>query len=359
MESRPYARGCLSRPSEPVLVVHHWDADGIAAAAVLAREWGPGAAERLVPEIGEYSVEAVLSRLRGYGGYPGVAVLDYGIAGGLPLLAAAVGASTVLYVDHHLVECGCTHCSCCNPLSVRWWLPEPWGGERDYPSAALLLSGLVGHSLDLGLVGLVGDVPGVVDRRRAEITRVLGAYGITVEELVEAVRNVDSCYVLFDYECIERAVETLAYRGVAEAAWEPRLAAARGKLQALLEDMMGRLESVAERRDGVVYAFLEGDALVYSKLGRYMATDIAGRDEVAVLAYYMAAKGTGVVYVRSVSRSVAWLIDWARSRGLNAGGKERVAVIHVRGPVERLSELAGHVVEMLARGVRGGSTGSR
>jgi len=357
MEPRPYARGCLSRPGEPALVVHHWDADGIAAAAILAREWGPGAAERLVPEIGEYGVEAVLSRLRGRGGYRGVVVLDYGIAHALPMLAAAAGASTVLYVDHHLVECGCTYCSCCNPL-IRGRPPGPWGGERDYPSAALLLSSLVGHSLDLGLVGLVGDVPGVVESRRDEVTRALRPYGATVEELVEAVRNVDSCYVLFDYECIEQAVVTLAYRGVAEAAWEPRLAGARERLEALLEDMKGKLESAAERRGDVVYAFLEGDALVYSKLGRYMATSIAGRDEVAVLAYYMASKSKGVVYVRSVSRSVAWLIDWAKSKGINAGGKERVAVIHVKGSAERLADIAGRVVGML-RGARGGSTGSR
>ncbi len=336
-------RGCLGSLQRRLLVVHHWDADGIASAAILAREAGLEGVEFTVPVIGEYSVDAVASRVRGFDGYDVIYVLDYGIAGVLGELHVRSGGLPIVYVDHHRVGCGgCgAWCGCCNPVALGW------GGEREYPSAALLLSELVGHSWDLGAVGLVGDVPGVVERRPGLVSRLVRGYGVGLGELRNAVENVDSCYPLLDYDCIRHAVKVLAVGGVSEAACDARLSGARERLRRVLEGYVAEMLSKAVRLGPVLFSELEGDYLVYSKLGRRLAEE-AGPRGAGVLAFYMPSMGKGVVYVRSVGRSVSWLIDYARGRGFNAGGKERVAVIHVRAGREEFQELAVRLAELVS-----------
>lgn len=319
MDALAWCRSLLDGLGEPLLV-HHWDADGIASAALLERIMGWR--RRLVPRIGFYSAEAVTGQapLRGAAG---LVVVDYGVPQHLPAAAQALGATSIVYIDHHRAECP-GGIACCNPVALGL------GGEDEYPSTSLLLAWLLGagrEHLDLALVGLVSDLPGFTETRWAQLVEELERMqGFGLAELLKAVEAVDSCYPLLDTACIDHAVELLAAKGLAAVLDDPRLMEARRRFRELVGEALRDAEANAIREGAVIATEVAVDALVTPKVGRILAREHP--DSVVIVQHWIPNLGKGMVYVRSRKHMVGWIAARARAMGYEAGGKDRVAVIH-------------------------------
>ena len=147
-----------AREAERVAVVHHWDADGIASAALVieeVRRVSPGArAHNLSPTIGRWALdEGEVASLRGWG--PDLLVivdlavrdddLD-AILDGLPRVPA-------LMVDHHRAEVP-------EHPRLTYWNPVAEGRpETDYPSCSWVLREMLGRDMSFreAFVRATGD----------------------------------------------------------------------------------------------------------------------------------------------------------------------------------------------------------
>ncbi len=329
-----------------VFLVFHWDADGVATAAMVARHLaglGGVVEAAATPRIGSYSWTAIPKPP------PGaelVAVLDYGIPGADYDRYASETDKPLLVIDHHRVEPSRGgRVTYCNPVA------EGMGGEEEYPSASMLAARLLGRrwggDLFLAALGAVGDLAPFYDAGRPhpglEAAKAYASQaGVKLGQLRDLADRLDSCYRLLWGDCLVHAVK--------EAALNPymllddhRLLEAQERSRKLLEEALAELKSAGRVCGFEVYTLVM-DALVTSAVGRRLAAT-RPRD-VVVLIHHIPSRRGGYVYVRGLSADLSWLHREARRRGLRAGGKTNVAVLEYSGDgphegLRLLEELCG------------------
>ena len=176
-----------------VLLVHHWDADGIASAAILMEELKKLGADEIkndVPVLGEFEMSAdwIIQNAR----EPPDILVSADISIPLDNLLAirdGLGVDIVMF-DHHtrpvVNEPGIFFINYC---SLR---------DEDWPSNTLVLNDFFGREPDLlSALGLVGDKGRNIEKY-AEIwpkfSKRLQMDGYTLEDVTRIVDLLDSCY---------------------------------------------------------------------------------------------------------------------------------------------------------------------
>jgi len=176
-----------------VLLIHHWDTDGIASAAILIEElkgMGADSIENEVPKLGEFEMDEGWIRERS--AHPPDILVTTDICIPLDnLLAIRDGlAIEIVMFDHHarvpVEEEGIHFINYC---SLR---------DEDWPSNTLVLNDFFGRERDLlSALGLVGDKGLGITKYRDiwpgfdEHLRVLG---FELHDLMKLVDLLDSCY---------------------------------------------------------------------------------------------------------------------------------------------------------------------
>ena len=335
----------LLEDTERPFIVHHWDADGVASAALAWRNWAEPVATA-VPSIGSYTWRAVPAPPSSA---DALAVLDYGIPGPEYEELEKHVAQPLIVVDHHRVPpAHLGRGAYCNPAAAR--------GE-DWASASLLLHHILGaprRGVDAGLaaLGVVGDLQPFLDAGKPhpgleEAKRLAAEAGHGLHELREAAVRVDSCYRLLDEDCLRHAVRLAAEDGVRGLLADQRLHEAAERANRLLDEALAALQGPEEPVPGTRVYRLEMDAYVTSALGRRLAAEAPGA--VTVLVHRFPGSGRGFIYARSLARSLARVLERLRSRGLRAGGKEHVVVLEFSGD-------PGPVLEALLEELRSADT---
>ncbi len=143
-------------------MVHHWDTDGIASAAMILRKYNAQVAAMMTPRIGFYSEEAIdtasVPRDVDY-----VVFLDYGVSGETYRSIHGKLGKPLVIIDHHLAdpwnESGCS--IYCNPVAMGL------GSEGEWPSTTCLLSKILNakdrHDVALTALGIIGDLAPYID----------------------------------------------------------------------------------------------------------------------------------------------------------------------------------------------------
>ncbi len=322
----PGLRRLLDEARRP-FIVHHWDADGVASAALAWRNWAEPVATA-VPSIGSYTWRAVPEPP---GGADALAVLDYGIPGPEYEELERHIAQPLIVLDHHRVPpARLSRGAYCNPAAAR--------GE-DWAAASLLLHRVLGapaRGVDAGLaaLGVVGDLQPFLDAGKPhpgleEARRLAGEAGHSLQELREAAVRIDSCYRLLDEDCLRHAVRVAAEEGVEGILGDQRLREAAERANGLLEEALAALQGPEEPARGVRVYRLDMDAYVTSAVGRRLAAEAP--EAVTVLVHRFPGSRRGFIYARSLARSLAPVLQRLRSRGLRVGGKEHVVVLEFQG----------------------------
>ncbi len=309
-------------------VVYHWDADGVASAALVLRRLGSRVRGLGVPRIGVYAADAVpLPR----SGAP-LLVLDYGLPGsGYEELARRHGGE-VLVIDHHRVAPPSGGVVVyCNPVA------EGLGGEEEYPANSVLVYRLLGSPRDpgdrvLAALGVAGDLAPYIDAGRPHpglrvASELLRGTGISLRELRRVAESIDSCYRLLDEDCLRYAARRAA-EDPAGLMSDERLLGARERAERLVEEAMERAQLLSETGKALIY-FLEMDAYVTSAVGRRLAA--RNPDKVVVLVHDLPSQGRGTIYARSITHGLSRVADLLRARGVRVAGKTNVLVIEYSG----------------------------
>lgn len=322
METPSYTSPCAEaaarlRAASTVHVVHHWDADGLASAAIIGRylrSW-KGEVTYGVPKIGQYSAEAVDAPPTPV---DELVLVDYGIPPEeVAMVGEVLGKDAVIF-DHHAsgVEGG----AACNPISYG-------GGWGDWPAAAVVIAEAAGMRPEgweeLAALAVYGDVGFRGLLQKPYLLSAAFMAGLRAGDLERAARYVNSCYRAVDYGCIGVAREELAEGGVRAVLRDGYLASKEEEVCAeVVRGVDEALSSAEAVGNGITVYRARLGAYVVSAVGRRLSKSLGSG--VAVLVAYVEPMRRWYLYARSRDRVIMGAINALRAAGYGAGGKDKV-----------------------------------
>lgn len=185
--------------SKDVLIIHHWDTDGICAASLLYSD----NTANITPKIGNYFLEEEDIKKIESAAFNKIYVVDMALHENSMRELAKI--SPIKVFDHHLTK---------KIDGIEYINPILDGKEEDeYPSA----SWVVGEVLNkkdtlLAFLGAVGDWEERLKKIKfyEKLQKFMEKVGITFEEMHMMVSLIDSNYKIGDKEEVEEAVRTLS-----------------------------------------------------------------------------------------------------------------------------------------------------
>jgi len=315
----------LVRGKGRVAVVHHWDADGIASAALVAEEVqrvSPKArVQNRSPTIGRWALdEGEIATLRGWEP-DALVIVDLAVRDDdLDAILDGLPGVPALLVDHHRAEV---------PSHPRLTYHNPvaeGGSETAYPACSWVLRELLGRPADLlTVLGVFGDRGRGVAGEPVwpHLEAFLSEAGMTEADMHRLVDLVDSSAKRVDLPAVNAAVGHLL------AGWrEPRgllevpewLEGAEEVEEALDRELERGPETVT---GGTLVKTIDTPYLVISTAARRLLRTREHPVVVVVNLGYSDAEAQ--VYVRRKGDlDLAPLIPVMRQRGYSAGGKGEV-----------------------------------
>jgi single-stranded DNA-specific DHH superfamily exonuclease len=321
-----------------VAVVHHWDADGIASAALVieeVRRVSPGAkVHNCSPTIGRWALDqGEVASLRGWGP-DALVIVDLAIRDDdLDAILDGLPGVPCLMVDHHRAEVP-EHPRLVYRNPVAEGLPE-----TEYPSCSWVLREMLGRGMDLlTVLGVFGDRGrGMVDEPIWEAMRgFLDSSDMDWDDMHLLVDLVDSSAKRVDLPSVNAAVGHLleGWRDPKELLELPGWLEGNEEVErALVQELERGPETVSE---GVLVKTIDTPYLVISTAARRL---LRTREEPVVIVVNLGySEEEAQVYVRRKGDlDLAPLIPVMRERGYSAGGKgEVLGVILPQGDLDWL-----------------------
>jgi single-stranded DNA-specific DHH superfamily exonuclease len=336
-----------ARGKERVVVVHHWDADGITSAALVieeVRRVSPGArVENRSPTIGRWALdEGEVASLRGWD--PDLLVIvDLAIRDDdLDAILDGLPGVPALMVDHHRAEVP-EHPRLTYRNPVAEGLPE-----TDYPSCSWVLREMLDRDMDLlTVLGVFGDRGrGMVEEPIWETMRpFLEVSELDWDGMHRLVDLVDSSAKRVDLPSVNAAVGHLL-----EGWREPRDLLELSEWVEGSQEVESALERELERgpetvTDGILVKTIDTPYLVISTAARRL---LRTRDQPVVIVTNLGYSDDEVqAYVRRKGElDLAPLIPVMRARGYSAGGKGEVLGVIL--PADELEWLVRRVMQFVS-----------
>lgn len=348
-ESRPGDANPLARAARGkgrVVIIHHWDADGIASAAMVAQEVlgtsPPAVVRNQSPAIGRWRLSPEeVTGLAAWGPdllvLVDLAVLDDDLDAILDGLPGVPG----VMVDHHRAE---------RPEHPRLEYHNPvaeGAPEDENPSCTWVLMHLLGRPMDLlSVLGVFGDRGrGVVEEPVWDDLRAyLDGAGLDPMDMHRLVDLVDSSAKRKDVAGVNAAV------GQLQAAWDdlqgllgvPEWVVAATEVEQELSEQLERgPETVVGR---TLVKTIDTPYLVISTAARRL---VRSREQEVVLVVNVGySPEEAQLYLRRRDGlDLSPLIGDLRGQGLSAGGKSEV--LGAIAPKARLDSVVGEVLRFL------------
>ncbi len=287
------------------LIIHHWDADGICSASLIARHLAKGDFLNASPPVGEYRFDERIHRL--IEGADSVFVADLNVPGEVE----GVGKRTIFF-DHHIqprikssvvrqinpVIEGKNSASCAIVVSQHL---DTWGAET--------------------VIGTVGDA-GRSAFSIPEIRKTMERLGMSENQAKRLAELVDSSHISGNRAGVEEAV-----RVILESDWRDLLEYEPWIRQA--EEIEREIEKVlsgVEQKGNTAFIEFRSKFNIISRVARALVWSMGFEEALVINRDF---NGKVQLYYR-ISREVApekgtgrMILD-LRSLGISAGGKEEV-----------------------------------
>ena len=292
------------------LLIHHWDTDGVCSAALLLENLDDDV-ETWTPPLGTfYLTEKDIEKAQGY---DNVLICDMALPSAN--VEKIAEESKVTMIDHHHQDPieGITHI---NPVAR--------GASGDeYPSNTWVIKEHLGLATSLKVVlGFVGDREQKIKENVpfwGRLEAFMEEKGVGFDELLEMVHRIDSSYKVGEREAVMRIPHQLKGREdgsviLGNEEWKRNLE----KLDAKIEEILAEPPVVV---DGVQVKRLDTPYAVISQVTRQLAWG-TGRDTVVINTGFF--EDMDQLYSRSNVVDMQRLIEEAKKKGYNAGGKKDV-----------------------------------
>ncbi|USH00434.1 DHH family phosphoesterase [Thermococcus argininiproducens] len=288
-----------------MLIIHHWDTDGITSAALLVKALNLVEFKNMSPPIGEFRFDERIKRAIERS--EEIYILDLN----LPHEVEGINKS-IVFIDHHIQP------RIRNP-KVKQINPALEGEEA--PSASFVVSQYFNFWNTWSALGVIGDI----GEKAFEIPKVgelLEREGFTKEEALRLVELMDSNYITTERKSVEKAVKVVLETPVRDLlTYGPWVK----KAEAIGEAINGALAG-AEVRDGMAFITFKSPFNIISKVARKAVWEIGYEGAVVVNEDF---HGKAQIYFRISSKmakkiNMGEIISELKGKGFNAGGKREV-----------------------------------
>ena len=284
------------------MLLHHWDTDGIASAAMYIRIHGDKTL--FTPKIGNFYLDD--SDFSTAISEPQLTILDMNIPDAKKLCKYV----DLRIYDHHRatkVECAKEHYN-------------PYLDGKQYPSCTLVLAERFAYPIDyLVALGVVGDMgPELKNIKEWNLVqKVLRAMNISFSEIQRAVELLDSSFKLNKRDEVTENVH-LVLNSVQEVLSSEHL---QRNVDTLKTEIQKWTEA-AEDRGRYYYLTMRSQHQIISSVTRNLAWNF-GKPAIVI----NEKEDRDELYIRSPAGepvNILPIIELAKSRGYRAGGKDRV-----------------------------------
>ncbi len=325
----------LTIPTEGnILLLHHWDTDGLSAAALIIRN-EPADYINFSPKVGNYFLDEDDRQKIKSLDVDTTILLDMAMPEDTVDFLTSIGP--VYIFDHHLQErhdVMMHH----NPLIDGM-------SQKQYPSTTWVLTDYLGLPPDiLTIFGAFGDREEKLKENEDAmeiVDQVLDHHNCTFEEILECVDLIDTMH------------KTNDRKGILEMPWflseieHPREVLMRDDLKKNLNILKKEIRKEAEGplrevKDGVVHKDMHSPFNIISSVARRIAWN---RDDVVIVTNDGYSDGITQVYIRGPIPDSQKLIRAAKEKGFSAGGKEDVVGMVISS--EEIGDLLPKMVELL------------
>lgn len=309
------------------LLIHHWDTDGIASAALLLNK--EDNLDNITPEIGNYFLTE--EEIKKSSKYKEIYIVDFAL--NEDSLKKLIEFANVTIIDHHLTK----------KIDEAIYINPILDGksEEDYPSASWIVNEYIGREANLlAFLGAVGDWEEKLKKIRfyKKLKKFMDANNLKFEELHEMAYLIDSNYKIGDKKGVEKAAIELAKNGdVASYILNNK------KWHENMKIIEREIENAINADE-----IKKGDILIKEINSKYniistVARKLSSKEKYVITVNRSYFPNKAQLYVRG--NNVSFLIEKAKAMGYIAGGKKDVmgAII----PLHNIDEFIEKIVHEL------------
>lgn len=296
---------------QTVLLVHHWDTDGLASAALIqkyahAHQWQTHFT-LMHPQINNYFLtETELQKISAER-YDAIVTVDLNFP--LSTIEALEKFGVPVFVfDHH---------------AQTAHINRPGLQNIAYPGCSMLVNDYLLQPLSLtAVLGMVGDQEMRITQYAdfyPQVEQMMKEHRVTLKELIHITKLIDSCYVWHDFDGMKEAIQIL-HGDPLNIKTNERFIENDKKLSQELAHVLRA--PLTEERPHVLSLHIESAASIISETTRFLSSEHP--DDVIVTD--QSYEEFGNIYVRRSSCDIdlSYIAEEARKRGYTAGGKSEV-----------------------------------
>ncbi len=330
------------KDNDRVLIVHHWDCDGICSAALIMRRLLESNSDINIftgtGDIGKYYLAPermkAFEKIRPHH----IVLCDYALPENDMQKLKALAEDLIIF-DHHRQE------EVKQAVHINPFLRGDMDGLM-YPSTGWVINSHLCRPQEiLAVLGAVGDQEDLV-KEDIIINRVLEEKGLDFDQAQEIVVNIDSCYIAGDEEQIRRLVRLLrdAAFDVKRLLDDRGLLENREKIGSTIRDIVEGDKDIDDHKKTVYVSYVSSYHII-SSVARELARRFPGYLAIAV---NDPGAGEANIYFRTTAEmDLRPVIDLAHKNGYNSGGKKEVAgVILPSGDISGFIESAMALLEL-------------
>lgn len=315
-----------------VLLLHHWDTDGLASAALILKyveqkKWETSI-ELMYPTINNYFLTA--QELEGIRALRPDVIVTVDLNFPLTTIEALESIDVPVFVfDHH---------------TQTAHIGRPGVQDVSYPGCSMLVADYLMEPLSLtAVLGMVGDQEDRIAQYTAfypAVEQMMKDHGLSFDEIFRITKLIDTSYVLSDKDALNHAIQVLMR--------DPKVVLSdsvflNNEHLVSTELHAAMLQAPTSPRSGIQTLHIDSRASVISEVTRALSKQFP--EDVIITDQAYAEFGNIYVRRRNAPLDLSFIATEARTRGYNSGGKAEVTGIIL--PKEKVEDMRNWIIEHL------------
>jgi nanoRNase/pAp phosphatase (c-di-AMP/oligoRNAs hydrolase) len=331
----------LSPEPHRIVLIHHWDVDGLASAALILQFAQQhkivSTIELFAPTVNNYFLEnAEFERIAALNP-DAVVVVDYNIP--LDNIERLEQIAPLVFVfDHHVQTAD---------------INRPGLQDTNYPGCSMLVSDYLMQPLSIAAVlGMVGDQEELIQQRTdfyPSVEQMMTEYALTFDQLLRITKLLDTSYIVDDAAAMRHSIDLirqycLHMTDPQAVLNDPRLLAQETEIKKDFDhEVSSFAKATVDKGSVILYHTLQTRFSLISEVTRALARTHA--DKIMITSQRRGAQASLYVRSRIPGINLTPIVDAARAHGFNAGGKPEVAGVVL--PSDQVDAFVEEVTGML------------
>lgn len=312
----------ILKSSKELLVIPHWDSDGLSSAAMLALKFNSAKAFFKIPPIGEYWISKDFLEELHEITYDTVVILDWAIPFSEIKKLHKI-CNHIIIIDHHYNVIPAK-----NENNVYTLNPKIDGSEKYCSTTFVIWKYLNAKFPKLMLLGLIGDYGSLLINIKDHIPELKEYLANDFNYLKEIISLIDSNYKLLNRKGVLKTLHKLLEcpETLECIANDKKLVEQKKKLDKLINDI---LTKNIVYKDFFIIKIINTKAYVISDISRILAWK--NPEKIVIVTNYGYSEKNAQIYVRLANKKINLkpLLSMLKREAVSIGGKDEVVGVIV------------------------------